>query len=173
MSTNSAFDHPDRVIVAGTCAECGTGVNMVVLPGWTWDSAIYCRKACERRAYKRRKAGRCPVDGCGRSIIKERAVVCGVCWNRVARQCKGKRRLSEPAAKGVEDRRGLAARWCRCCGWWHNTGHPVEDEQELIHQSGLVLEGMRRARGQIWVNDLIESWDPSQFDRKSWTAISG
>lgn len=169
MTETRKNDTPSRIFVNATCSECRSNYTMAVLPGWSWETHGYCAPACARRAARRRKAMRhCPTARCENEILKPGAVNCGSCWSLVANMCKGKRRFTEPAARRIELARGLAACWCRCCGWWHNTGHPVEDEAGLLKKAGLVLEGMRQSRGQVWVNDLIESWDPAVSDRQAW-----
>jgi hypothetical protein len=170
MGESEALTADDRIMVAGTCAECGSGYTMVMRACWTWEPIGYCRKACEKKAYVRRKAERCPA--CQQPDRKPGRAVCGRCLLTAAGMCKGKRRLSEPKANEVEQRYGRLAVWCRCCGWWHNTSRPVADQQALILQVGEILEAMRKEKGQPWVNELIESWDPSQFDRKTWSPTS-
>lgn len=163
---NEALAADDRIMVAGRCAECRGGVTMVMRRGWTWEPVIYCRKACEKRAYNRRKAERCPA--CLQPDRRPGCAVCGRCLLTAAGMCKGKRRLTERKARDVEKRYGRLAVWCRCCGWWHNTSRPVADQDALIAQVGNILEAMSREKGRPWVNELIESWDPSEFDRKNW-----
>jgi hypothetical protein len=167
---NDALSHPERRFAGGRCSCCGKPYLMVVLPGWTWEPHGYCSTTCQRRMAKVRRKMICPV-GCGRLILKPGAAVCGPCWNEAASMCKGKKRLTEPEAKLVEQRRGLQAKWCRVCGNFHNVGHPSEDEEALIERVGNILEGMRKARGRVWVLDLIDSWDPEISDRKSWRAL--
>ena len=156
-----------RVMVAAYCAECRGGYTMVMARNWVWEPKGYCSNPCARRAYLRRYQTRCPNTECGRTKRSD-AVVCGHCWIKVTASCRGKRRLSEPKSRKVEKTRSWPARWCRVCGWWHNTSHPVEDEQELIREIGNVLEVMRRIKGAVWVKELIESWDPELFDRYAW-----
>jgi len=145
-------------------SSCGAFFEVTVMPGQ--EPATYCSPTCRKKASRDRRVARCPV-GCGREILRPGAVVCGPCWGIAAGMCLGKRRLTERRARDVAERREYVAYWCRCCGWWHN-GHPVDDGAGLVAQVGQILEGMRSARGQIWVNGLIESWDPEVRDRKEW-----
>lgn len=168
-------EEPRRFFVSGTCSHCGDWYLRIQEWGTEWtDGPSYCSDAHKRRAKKKRAKSRpaappgCPVPDCWREIYKKGAPVCGVCWHLAASMCLGKRRLTEAAAKEVEGRTGLAARWCRCCGWFHNTGHPAKDGDGLIERVGNVLVAMATAKGQPWVNDLIESWDPAVRDRKTW-----
>lgn len=173
MAENEALSASDRIMIGAICAECRGAYIMVSTPLWTSQDARYCGKACAARAYSRRKkaraSGSCPV-GCGNQLARPGAVVCGRCWLSAAGMCKGKRRLTEVRARAVQELRGRLAVWCRCCGWWHNTSHPVEEQDDLIYRVGQILEVMRQAKGQVWVNDLVESWDPAISDRKAWKA---
>lgn len=167
-----AFEMPepgDRIMVAAYCAECRNGYTMIMGRGWTWQPEGYCSKPCSRRAYLRRYRTRCPNTECGRTKRPD-AVVCGHCWIKVTASCRGKRPLTEPKARQVEASRSWLAVWCRCCGWWHNTSHPTEDEEGLVREIGNILEAMRRVKGQVWVNEMIESWHPDVFDRHAWKA---
>ncbi len=156
----------DRIMVGGVCAECQGGYTMVMRRGWKWEPVGYCRKACEKRAYNRRKAERCPA--CLQPDRRPGYAVCGRCLMTAAGMCKGKRRLSEPRAREVERRFERLAVWCRCCGWWHNTSHPVPDQEALIAHVGVILAALAKENGQPWVNEMIESWDPANFDRRNW-----
>lgn len=160
------IDPDKRIMVAGYCAYCKTAYTMVMGRDWHWESEGYCSKGCTKRAYERRYHTRCPV-GCGNNKRSD-SLTCARCWFTVTGMCRGKHRLTERKARTVEANRSWRAVWCRCCGWWHNTSHPVENEEELVRSVGSILEAMRRIKGQVWVNELIESWDPEMFDRHAW-----
>jgi hypothetical protein len=170
-SVDEAMNASDRVMIGAVCAECQEPYIMIFRTSWSRGETSYCSKACTKRAYRRRKKtgspGNCPV-GCGNTLMRPNAVVCGKCWLTAARMCKGKRRLSQARAMEVQETRDRLAVWCRCCGWWHNTSHPVEDETDLVYQVGRILEVMRQKRGKIWVDELVESWGPDSSDRNAW-----
>jgi hypothetical protein len=172
-----AADEAPRIFVSGACDHCSEWFLLVTdeeigrTTGWTGSGALYCSPAHKRAAAKKRAKSRprmCPVEFCENEIRLAHAVVCGSCWSVAASMCLGKRRLTEAVAMDIEHRRGRAGYWCRCCGWWHNTSNPADDPGSLIERVGRVLVGMASIRGQLWVNDLIESWDPEVKDRQAW-----
>lgn len=159
-------DPARRILVGAYCANCGTAYTMLMERGWTWAPVGYCSYGCDKRAKKKRQELRCP-SGCGRAK-RPNALVCRDCWMTITGMCRGKRPLTETKSRQVERTKTWRAVWCRVCGWWHNTSHPVDDPDALIEEVGRILEAIRKIKGQVWINEMIESWNSDQYDRRAW-----
>lgn len=177
----SLYPVPDETLLPGYvwyfgvcraegCALPGGGFRRQVREQHKDDEILYCSTACSKRAHKHRTKRWCPVKDCENEIIKPGAPCCGSCWAVISGMCLGKRRYDEMYALKVQIQTTWPATYCVICTSWHNTSHPTDDEFGLQAKARNILTSLIEARGQEYVDRMIERFNPANSDRKVWRA---
>lgn len=110
----------------------------------------------------------CPREGCSNTISEE-LIVCPGDFAALAGMCRGKKRIGEPEAAGIEGADGGRAYRCELCRQWHNGNLPARLE-ELTLAARATVNALRADPRVRWIGllQLADAWAPAHVNRSCW-----
>lgn len=111
----------------------------------------------------------CGRAGCLNPLTVDRDTVCPGDFTVLAATCRGKLRLSRPAAR-VHQVRGYGAAYrCLLCRSWHTGTRPGRHAELRTTVRGTIQALRADPRcGPAGLRQLAQAWDPARVNRESW-----